>query len=277
MKRHAKLILVLLVVFGTGCQSSVQAPFHIYDSPLLNAENHPSHRKSREFDPFESMGDHVQAAPAYATNTTPEPVVPAPSVEPPTGKTPTLSISGAVGGHKDTTSHATAANTPGSYESQYAAAYAVTALEVNGVKFSPAASASIPQLYKECKKAGKVNHAGKPLIGDLVFFHNVQDSNADGRNNDWYGHVGIVENVLEDGTVELLGWSNGKLERKSVNLAKPESTTEGAHVYNSQLRSPGGKDAPFTQYFASELFAGYCSVLGDKKQFVAVENWQPQR
>lgn len=279
--RNSKFILALFVILGTGCQSSASAPFHIYDSPLLNAENHPSQRRAREYDPFEAVGDHISAEPVYAINdgptTQPQPVTePAKSPAKKRG-TPSLSIkgAGAVGGHEGTASHAVSSDAPGVYQPSYAAAYVTSVLAANGVNLSAGAKSSIPKIYKECKKLGKVNHAGKPAIGDLGFFHNVQDANTDGRNNDWYGHVGVVELVHADGTVVLVGWSNGKLEKKNVNLAKPESTTDGSHVFNSQLRSPGGKDAPFTQYFASELFAGYCSVLGDKKDLILIDNWQP--
>ncbi|MEZ4462177.1 MAG: hypothetical protein R3E66_21140 [bacterium] len=52
--------LVLGMLLATsGCAAGNHAPFQVYQSPLLQAEYHPSERRNREFDPM-TLGDHPQ-------------------------------------------------------------------------------------------------------------------------------------------------------------------------------------------------------------------------
>ncbi len=276
MAKQIAVIFVMLTL--TACSTSSNAPFHIYNSPLLNAQNHPSQRKSREYDPFDSAGDHNKPKRVYAVGGDATPAkatkVAAKKATPKKSKYPTLSTVGKMNvGGTQSEALSSASKFGGSYEPPVAAAYIWDVYKANGVEFGAKAKSSIPALYKECKAQGKVSHDAKPQIGDLVFFHNVLDANEDGRNNDWYTHVAVVESVDSDGTVTARGYAGGAVSPIVVNLTKPADTHVGSKEINSRLRDSSAKDAPFTQYFASQLFAGYCSALGDKSEFIAVDNW----
>jgi len=133
---------------------------------------------------------------------------------------------------------------------------------------------SIPKLWSACKSRG-TTHQGTPLPGDAAFFHNAFDANADGRNNDWYTHVGIVETVDEHGTATVLSWQGGKVARLVVNPKQPDVSDVDGRQVNSRLRAPAADDAPYTQYYAGQLFAGWCTFLDGKKDVVVMDSWAP--
>ena len=278
-----KMAVAAFAVFGLGaCSTAGQsAPFHIYNSPLLNAEYHPSQRRDREFDPLE-IGDHVEPETVYAINHAPVVTkVKAQNAKPaPQKKTnakrksasPTLSTTAhRVGGLAEKNSGTAAKNE--SSPAAHAAEYVWEVYKTNGLELSKKAQTKIPALYKECKKVGRIHHAGTPRVGDIIFFHNVYDANGDKRNNDWYTHVAIVDEVTKN-DVTGLGYRHQKLEKIAINLEKPDEVGDSGSI-NSRLREPSSDDAPFTQYYSSQLFAGYCSALGDKKEFIAVDGWSP--
>ncbi|MEM1348152.1 MAG: hypothetical protein AAGI01_06335, partial [Myxococcota bacterium] len=89
-----------------------------------------------------------------------------------------------------------------------AAAHITRVLARRGHDIPDAARGSVPALDRWCKKAGKIRFQGTLSEGDIVFFHNTADLNGDGRNNDWYTHVGLVRSVDEGtATLEALGGS----------------------------------------------------------------------
>ena len=117
----------------------------------------------------------------------------------------------------------------------------------------------VERMYKACKKEGVVSFK-RITPGDLVFFHNVVDANGDGRNNDWYTHVGVAESV-DDRTAVVAAYQDGKVQRLVVNLKHPSGAWQHGRQINTQLRPRRKADLPFTQYMAGELFAGACSTL----------------
>ena len=101
--------------------------------------------------------------------------------------------------------------------------------------------------------------SGTPQAGDLVFFSNTYDRDEDERPDDWFTMVGVVEKIDSDGTVQFIGWTNGRVQRLWMNLDLPsaERNESLSKTLNSQLRAKSITDRPFTRYFAGELFAAY--------------------
>lgn len=94
-----------------------------------------------------------------------------------------------------------------------------------------------------------------PRPGDLAFFHDTYDRDRDGRANDPYTHVAIVEAVL--GREVLLLHRGGRgIERVRMDLSRPADA--GA---NDPVRRPRASDPAGTRFLAGELFAGFGAVV----------------
>ena len=101
-------------------------------------------------------------------------------------------------------------------------------------------------------------HERTPEPGDLVFFRETYDRNRDGRLNDGYTHVAVVEAVDDDGTVTYVHRGGSGVTRARMNLSSPSSRHDGdGRVINDWLR-PRSRRA--SAAFAAELFAGYGSA-----------------
>ncbi|NUN16673.1 MAG: hypothetical protein HUU55_23860 [Myxococcales bacterium] len=120
----------------------------------------------------------------------------------------------------------------------------------------------LKEFYKELRTMGKTYDRQVPKVGDLVFFHNTDDRNNDGRNNDWYSSCGVVKSVDPSGTVSFIAYANGQVQELVMSLGRPEvRRDESAGVtLNSVLRSKRMSDPEYTQYLAGELFAGFASL-----------------
>ncbi len=279
--RRLMFLLVVSGSVGTGCAAGQGAPFHVYQSPLLQAEHHPAERRSREFDPM-TWGDHaptdmvvasaeLDETPKVPVRVSPKTQAVAVAKKAKTKTTPSLSIKAdsRVGARPENTGRKASAI---GWQPENAARYVVATLAANRVEMTGVNA--ISDLYKSCKKRGKVHHTG-PKIGDVVFFHNVFDANQDGRNNDWYTHVGIIENV-DSGTATVIGWTKNGVIQSKLNVALARDAAGQSEDTNSQLRQPESTDAPFTEYHAGQLFAGFCDVLGEKPNLVVIDGWTPE-
>jgi hypothetical protein len=93
-----------------------------------------------------------------------------------------------------------------------------------------------------------------PRPGDLAFFHDTYDRNHDGRLNDRWTHVALVEKV-EGELVTLLHRGLHGIERFRMDLARPSDPST-----NDRLRIPKRGEPPGTRHLAGELFTGYGAV-----------------
>jgi hypothetical protein len=305
--KNTTIIASLLILGGlsaTGCATESRAPFHMYNSPLLEGEAQSRFPKSRAYDPLE-VGDHPAPQQMYASNEASNQGGPPNqqtddaaradgtddqtsqekqgSAPPPTLSStrseaePSGTGSATSASREQNTRSAGSGDTHvhGRQEPSLAAQFAWEMYKLNDVTFSAEARTQITQLFRECKEQGAISHSSKPEVGDLVFFHNTGDFNRDGRNNDWYTHVALVES-LDGSTVSLLGYHGEKVQRFHMDLESPNATKDRhGNVANSQLRRRRDQDPPFTQYLAGQLFAGSCSALGDQNELVVVDNWRP--
>ncbi len=106
-------------------------------------------------------------------------------------------------------------------------------------------------------QGGVFGAAGNPRAGDLVFFANTFDRDADGRPDDWFTMAAVVESVT-DGDIVFIGVFQGEVRRMHMNLSRPSAADDGSgELLNSALRDQSLSDRPFTKYLAGELFAEF--------------------
>jgi hypothetical protein len=151
-----------------------------------------------------------------------------------------------------------------------AARYVYAVYRANRVELPDGARSDVSALYETCRERDAIYTSGRPAAGDLVFFHNTSDANGDGRNNDWFTYVALVERPKDGKRPELIGYRNDELESFRMNRRRPSASSS-----NTKIRTPSSSDPPFSRYRAGQLFAGYCSLLGDRREFILVDNWQP--
>lgn len=285
----AGALLVSALAWGCATDSS-GAPFHMYDSPMLEGESPAGQPRSRSYDPLESRSDQSRAtadasqaqreADKEKTKVASDADRAAASTEPTSGQRtaadsersePEPAETPAPDQKQDDPPEAADAD----HDSR-AADYIWSTYRVNGVEFSEKARRSVPTLFRECKEVGKIYHSSTPDVGDIVFFHNTTDRNDDGRNNDWYTFAALVESTDDDGRVTLLGYRGAEIDRFYANLENPDtSKSRHGETVNTQLRPRRDDDPPYTQYLAGQLFAGTCAALGDKTELRVIDNWQP--
>lgn len=291
-------------LLAASCTSAPSAaPFHMYTSPLLEGEHAPLDPAAGERHYQNGARPGVQERQVYSyrrwghdaekrpRQIRPEAPTRAPldTVTPPDRPVLRNYREVAIGaGRTHTDDHGGSEKPPAESnlaeapkESRFdanelAAGYIFTLLRVNEIPIGDEAATSIPEIFRYCRAEGGVYHSSRPNVGDLVFFHNTYDVNDDGRNNDWYTLVGIVEAVQSNGTVDFLAYNRDVVIRQHVNLDEPSQRhLTGQREINSRLRNEAHDDAPFTQYLAGQLFAGYCNILGDRDDLIVIDNWSP--
>jgi len=112
------------------------------------------------------------------------------------------------------------------------------------------------------KRRGQMHRRKLPAPGDLAFFHDSYDRNGDGKVNDRFTHMGLVDEVLPDGTVLIIHATNHGIVREPMNLLRPhEARDSQGREINAILRRKAAHDSPRTPRLMSELFAGFGRVL----------------
>ena len=105
---------------------------------------------------------------------------------------------------------------------------------------------------------GRLHYGPTAQPGDLVFFHNTWDANRDGRHNDLWTHVGVVERVRSDGTIVFISRVSRGIERYRVNLQAPNQHRRSAGpILNDFMRRKRQRDPSHTQYLTGQLFASF--------------------
>lgn len=252
--------LAAVASVASGCASfelkPVQAPFYVYSSSLLNGDASPTYPREPSFLParlIQSIDDGDQVVAEHRE-------APTPSAHPELIREPKAPV--VATRHK--------------YSPDQAASFVQAVYKANGVQVE-LGDDPVADLYADVKRRGTLYHATRPAVGDVAFFHNTFDRNGDGRNNDWYTHAGLVESVDEDGTITILSYLDGKVGEVVINLENPklDADERTGKVWNTPLR-PTRKDEPaFTQHLGGQLFAGFGNLLGDRPEFVVIDNWQP--
>ena len=121
-------------------------------------------------------------------------------------------------------------------------------------------TSSIKHLYAQAQVLGLRHARPFPSPGDVAFFDDSYDKNRNGRRDDPFTHVTLVERVDEDGTIHMihLGGKGKPVTRKRMNLLHPDQrrSPEGKS-WNEHLRSP--KDRDGGPELTGQLFIGFGS------------------
>jgi cell wall-associated NlpC family hydrolase len=111
-------------------------------------------------------------------------------------------------------------------------------------------------IFRYVERHGQIHFDKVPQKGDLVYFDNTWDMNGNGRLDDRLTHVGIVEQVGEGGTLQIIHSSNHGIVREPMNLLRPHDAS-----VNAALRPKGLRDPAATPHLMAELFAGFGTVV----------------
>ncbi|MBK9948123.1 MAG: C40 family peptidase [Nitrospira sp.] len=117
-------------------------------------------------------------------------------------------------------------------------------------------------IHSHVRQHGRLHQGTDVRPGDLVFFDNTWDFNGDGLLNDPLTHVGIVEQIEQDGTVTFISRVAGAVARYRMNLHQPHlhKTAEG-HLLNDYIRRKRPADPENTARLTGELFSSYGNLL----------------
>ena len=119
----------------------------------------------------------------------------------------------------------------------------------------------VRRIYEHVQKHGRIHRGPAVGPGDLVFFDNTWDFNADGLLNDSLTHVGIVEAVERDGTVIFISRVSNAIERYRMNLRAPNTIRDAdGRILNDYLRRKKIGDPLATGYLTGQLFASFGSL-----------------
>lgn len=127
---------------------------------------------------------------------------------------------------------------------------------------------SVTALFRYARIHGRVFERGTPRAGDLVFFRETYDQNKDGRRNDGLTHVGLVDEVEDDGTVTVIHRVRRGVVRYRMNLLHPgvRKDPRTGKVLNDYLRPPGRTAG---QVLTGQLFVAYGSLLPETSAAMA--------
>lgn len=111
----------------------------------------------------------------------------------------------------------------------------------------------VTAIWRFALKHGRPFTGGRPVAGDLVFFRDTYDLNRDGVLSDGLTHIGVVDEVLPDGTAVLIHRTGRGVVRSRLSLAQPD--LPGA---NDWLRATS-KLGP--SRLTGQLFTSYATLL----------------
>jgi probable lipoprotein NlpC len=122
---------------------------------------------------------------------------------------------------------------------------------------APGERSGVAAAHRTMQRFGKVFGGGGawPAPGDLVFWHDTYDRNRNGKADDRFTHVGVVEYVV-DGTVVFLHRGSSGVARGVMTPARPNERAADGVVVNTPLRAANPR-LRGTPALAGALFAGY--------------------
>ena len=113
-------------------------------------------------------------------------------------------------------------------------------------------------IHRYVMRHGEVHTRQVPNRGDLVFFDNTWDKNGNGKLDDPFTHIGLVEDVRADGTALVIHRVNRGIVRDAMNLRRPHDLKdEQLNELNGYLRPKGRKEPPGVPHTLAELWAAF--------------------
>jgi hypothetical protein len=100
---------------------------------------------------------------------------------------------------------------------------------------------------------------GRPLLGDVVLFHNQMDANGNGETDDWLTGCGVVIDSRGD-RFDVVLRTGHHPRRISAWPSGPKRRVVDGEIVNSYLRIPHRSDRPDVQYLAGALYAGHIDI-----------------
>ncbi len=112
----------------------------------------------------------------------------------------------------------------------------------------------VTAIYRFAEANGRIYTGGRPVAGDLVFFHDTYDRRKGGLT-----HVALVEQVQDDQTVWIIHRVRRGVVRYRMNLLRPDVRFDkSGRVVNDYLRLASAKDK---EVLTAQLFSAYATVL----------------
>ena len=119
----------------------------------------------------------------------------------------------------------------------------------------------VQAIHRYVRARGHLYRRARPSPGDLVFFDNSYDRNRNRLLDDRLTHLGIVEEVLPDGTALILHSTNHGVVREPMNLLHPHAASDAdGRAINAALRRRTSHDTKRTPHLLGELFAGFGTI-----------------
>jgi hypothetical protein len=113
------------------------------------------------------------------------------------------------------------------------------------------------QLFLTLQDRGRTYQEYQPLPGDVVFFKNTTQTTYDRIT-----HIGLVEEFSSDGTVNIIHYGSGSVNRIRMNLKHPYREKDGrGKIINSYLRRDD-TGAGKRNILAGALFQAYGDLYG---------------
>jgi hypothetical protein len=130
-------------------------------------------------------------------------------------------------------------------------------------KDAPRTRSGVRRIWYFAKRRGGIHFRKVPLPGDLIFFHHTYDANGNRKADDFYSHVAVVERVHKDGTIVYMDRAVSGIARRRMNLFYPDRVKHPrtGKVVNSNVRPRRRWDEKGAKYLASQLFAGFATVI----------------
>jgi len=119
---------------------------------------------------------------------------------------------------------------------------------------------TVAELYALAETRGSIHHHPIPRIGDIAFFDNTHDRNANGEWDDLRTHLGVVVDVEPDGTI-VIAHKGSKRSLLRMNLMHPMThEDETGREINGHLRRYGGARDTWAMYLSSQLWTAFATV-----------------
>jgi len=112
----------------------------------------------------------------------------------------------------------------------------------------------VTAIYRFAEANGRVYTGGRPVAGDLVFFHDTYDRRKGGLT-----HVALVEEVQDDQTVWIIHRVRRGVVRYRMNLLRPDARFDkSGKILNDYLRFASAKDR---EVLTAQLFSAFATIL----------------
>ena len=135
-----------------------------------------------------------------------------------------------------------------------------------GIDLQPAFSEErgngVARLYAVAERYKLVAPVDRPQPGDIIFWDNTYDHNADGKWGDPLTHAGIVVDVSPDGQISYVhhNYRRGVVTAR-MNLRKPDTyqaqTSNGTLLVNSPMRMKSHRYIKPEAWLSSHLFRSF--------------------